>query len=144
MDCSPPGSSVHGVLQARKLAWVAITFFRVSSWPRDWTWISLITGRFFSVWATRKAAMTKNQFLKIYGSSSVFPLYLSCIFNLPLRYNHENKYIKKCEAIAEHKACEGPWVCMAGETEQCNSCQVRRTSELVLIGEEKILKGSQT
>ena len=34
MDCSPPGSSVHGILQARLLEWVAISFSRRSSWPR--------------------------------------------------------------------------------------------------------------
>ena len=39
MDCSPPGSSVHGILQARILEWVAIPFSRSSSWPRDWTWV---------------------------------------------------------------------------------------------------------
>ena len=37
LDCSPPGSSVHGILQARILEWVAISFSRGSSWPRDWT-----------------------------------------------------------------------------------------------------------
>ena len=37
MDCSPPGSSVHGVLQARLLEWVAISFSRGSSQPRDQT-----------------------------------------------------------------------------------------------------------
>ena len=37
MDCSPPGSSVHGTLQARILKWVAIPFSRLSSWPRHWT-----------------------------------------------------------------------------------------------------------
>ena len=35
MDCSPPGSSVHGILQARILAWVAISFSRASSRPRE-------------------------------------------------------------------------------------------------------------
>ena len=39
MDCSPPGSSVHGILQARILEWVVISFSRVSSQPRDWTWV---------------------------------------------------------------------------------------------------------
>ena len=48
MDCSPPGSSVHGILQARTLEWVAISFSRGSSWPRDWTWVSCIAGRFSS------------------------------------------------------------------------------------------------
>ena len=55
MNCSPPGSSVHGVLQARILEWVAIFYFRGSSRPRDWTWVSCIAGKFFNVWATREA-----------------------------------------------------------------------------------------
>ena len=55
MDCSPPGSSFHGVLQARILGWVAIPFSRGSSWPRDQTWVSCIAGRLFTVWATREA-----------------------------------------------------------------------------------------
>ena len=42
MDCSPPGSSVHGILQARILECVAILFSRGSSWLRDWTWLSCI------------------------------------------------------------------------------------------------------
>ena len=54
-DCSPPGSSVHGILQARILEWVAIPFSRGSSWPRDWTWVSCIIGRVFTVWVTREA-----------------------------------------------------------------------------------------
>ena len=40
MDCSPIGSSVHGILQARILEWVSIPFSRGSSWPRNWTKIS--------------------------------------------------------------------------------------------------------
>ena len=40
MDCSPPGFSVHGILQARILEWVAIPFFSRSSRPRDWTQVS--------------------------------------------------------------------------------------------------------
>ena len=37
MDCSPPGSSVHGISQARVLEWIAVSFSRGSSQPRDWT-----------------------------------------------------------------------------------------------------------
>ena len=55
MDCSPPGSSVHGILQAKMLEWVAMPFSRGSSQPRDWTWVSCIAGGFFIVWATREA-----------------------------------------------------------------------------------------
>ena len=43
MDCSPPGSSVHGILQARILKWVAIPFSRGSSQPRDQTCISFVS-----------------------------------------------------------------------------------------------------
>ena len=55
MDWSPPGSSVQGTLQARILEWVAISFSRRSSQPRNQTQVSSIAGRFFSIWATREA-----------------------------------------------------------------------------------------
>ena len=58
MNCSPLGSSVHGILQARILEWVAIPFSRGSSWPRDWTCVSCNSGRFFTIWATREAPYT--------------------------------------------------------------------------------------
>ena len=54
-DCSVPDSSIHGILQARILEWVTIPFSRGSSQSRDWTQLSLIAGRFFTVWATREA-----------------------------------------------------------------------------------------
>ena len=57
VDCSLPGSSVHGILQARVVEWVAISFFRGSSWPRDWTWVSHIGGRHFNLWDTREALL---------------------------------------------------------------------------------------
>ena len=50
-----PGSSVHRLLQARMLEWVAIPFSRGSSQPRNWTQVSYIAGRFFTTWATREA-----------------------------------------------------------------------------------------
>ena len=55
MDCSMPGSSVRGILQARILEWVALSFFRGSSWPRNQTWVSCIAGRWFTSWAMREA-----------------------------------------------------------------------------------------
>ena len=51
MDYNLPGSSIHGIFQARILEWVAISFSRRFAWPRDWTWVSLIVGRPFTVWA---------------------------------------------------------------------------------------------
>ena len=60
MGCNLPGSSVHGILQARILGWVAIPFSRGSSWPREssrcrgWTWVSCIAGKCFTVWPPGK------------------------------------------------------------------------------------------
>ena len=55
MDCSPPGSSVHGILQATILEWVIIPFSKGSSPPRNWTQVSCIVGRFFTTRATKEA-----------------------------------------------------------------------------------------
>ena len=48
IDCSPLGSPIHRISQARILKWVAISFSRASSWLRDWTWVSCIAGGFFT------------------------------------------------------------------------------------------------
>ena len=54
MDCSLPGSSVHGIFQAIVLEWIAISFSRGSSRPRGWTLVSHIVDRCFTAWATRE------------------------------------------------------------------------------------------
>ena len=53
---SPPGFSVHGILQARILQWVATPFCTGSSQPRDRTEVSCLSGRFFTIWATREGS----------------------------------------------------------------------------------------
>ena len=58
MDYSLPGSSVHGIFQARVLEWVAISFSRRSSQPRDRTQVSHIVGRHFIIWATGEVLRT--------------------------------------------------------------------------------------
>ena len=60
MDCSPPGSSVHGILQARILAWVAIPFSRGSSWPRDWTQVICIACRLLGWTVSPKKICPRN------------------------------------------------------------------------------------
>ena len=83
MDCSLPGSSVHGVLQARILAWVAIPFYRRFSQSRDRTQVFCLAGRFFTICTTRGA------FLSIispfpYVFLSLGPLPLSSIWERQL------------------------------------------------------------
>jgi len=55
--CNPMDCTVHGILQARILEWVAVPFFRGSSQPRDRPQVSHIAGGFFTSWATREAHM---------------------------------------------------------------------------------------
>ena len=81
VDHSLPGSSVHGILQARILEWVArgSSQPRASSQPRDQTWVSCITGRFFTIWATREAPLAQ--------SNPVYPrfvLYLGPFIPFPI------------------------------------------------------------
>ena len=64
MNCSLSGSSIHGILQARILEWIAIPFSRGSSCPKDRTQVSCIAGTFFTIWATGKI----NWWLKNYYS----------------------------------------------------------------------------
>ena len=59
MNCSLPGSSVHGVLQARILEWVAMPSSRGSSQPRDWTLGLLHCRRILYHWAIEEAWITK-------------------------------------------------------------------------------------
>ena len=67
VDCSPPGSSVHGILQARILEWAANPLSRGSSLPRDRIQVSCIASRFFTVRAIREA-----QFITYSASISMF------------------------------------------------------------------------
>ena len=56
MNCSPPGSSVHGILQARILGWVSVPFSRGSSRPMDQTWVSCIVRQILYCLSHRGAA----------------------------------------------------------------------------------------
>ena len=62
-DCSPPGSTVHGILQAGILEWIAILFSRGSSQPKDRTWVSCIGARFFTFEATREVLPNVKKYI---------------------------------------------------------------------------------
>ena len=64
MDCSLPGSSVHRIFQATVLEWIAISFSRRSSRPRDRTGVSRIVDRRFTVWATRETTVQHSKLVK--------------------------------------------------------------------------------
>ena len=78
LDYSPPGSSVQRILQARILEWVAIPFFRESSWPRDRTQVSCTAGRFFTVWTIEKPRLCCSVILPADGNWHETDLGVSC------------------------------------------------------------------
>ena len=84
VDCSPPGSSVHGILRARILEWIAIPFSGRSSRPRDQTQVSYVAGRFFTFWVTGKASY-KISFIK---ALIPFMMALSSWPNLTFQWPH--------------------------------------------------------
>ena len=90
-DCSPPGSSVHGIFQARTLKWVAIPFSKGSLQPRDQTQVSCIAGRYFTTWATREASREAEGLWQIW--------HLTCpIYNRPAEKSivHQNEKLIIC------------------------------------------------
>ena len=65
MDCSSPGSCVHGILQARIPEWVVISFSRGSSQPRDRTWVSCVERQVLSHRATRETPQNHHVVLRV-------------------------------------------------------------------------------
>ena len=91
MDCSLPGSSVHGILQAIVLKRIAIPLSRGSSQPGDQTCVSHIVDRRFTVWATREVPTLK--------SSSAAPL------KIHLRFVAESSSERGAEAVEDTTVC---------------------------------------
>ena len=88
MDRRAWQATVHGILQARILEWVAISFSRGSSQPRNRTQVSCIVGRFFTNWAKREASLTW------YSAPNLGCVYFLCDFKVSLIYlNHYICYI---------------------------------------------------
>ena len=90
MDCSLPGSSVHGILQAKILEWLAISFSRRSSWSRDWTHVSHIAVRVYHLSTREAVSIPYTVFIWL-------PRWLS-----------GKEYICQCRRHKRHLFC--PWV----------------------------------
>ena len=82
MDCSPPGSSVHELSQARILEWGATPFSRASSPSRDWTQVSCTAGRFFAVWILQRVTAifshSRGHITHMYRASLVVQWWRTC------------------------------------------------------------------
>ena len=99
-SCSPPGSSVLGILQARILEWVAISFSRGSSWPRDWTQDSPSAGRCFTDWAMQEAPRQRNQ-----GSNCQHP-----------PGHRKSKRVPEKHLFLLYWLCQSLWLCGSQQT----------------------------
>ena len=111
-DCSPPASSVHGILQARILKWVAISFSRGSFWPKDWTHDSCIGRWILYHWATWEAQSIQIHF------TQKFHFYTSVLWNsqkCQKYFGHKNVYcsiiskwqiwrVQLCKLVCNHSS----------------------------------------
>ena len=100
MDCSLPSSSVIGIIQVRTLEWVAISFSRVSSQPRNQTRVFCIAGRFFTNWATKEALV---------DSSTKATFHVHCIQKAHPNITHRNfsrvknwlRFLFSCQVVSD-------------------------------------------
>ena len=139
MDYSLPGSSVHGILQARILEWVAIPFSKGLSQPRDQTLISCIVGRFLTIWATKKVHNSLMQWLKhwlksIGGTSLVVKGLRNC---LPMKGTWVCFLVREdptCTKPVRHNYCSLHAYSLCSATTEAtrmrSPCTARRVAQL--------------
>ena len=127
MDCSLPGSTLHGILQARVLEWVAISFSRGSSQPRDRTRVSRILGRRFNLWATRE--VSNFNFLRNFHTvfivvppiyiptnrAQMFP-FLHIRANIRCIMEKAREFQKKKHLFLPYWLCQSLWLCGSQST----------------------------
>ena len=83
IDCSLPGSSIHGIFQAILLEWIAFSFSSGSSQPRDWTQVSRIVDRCFMAWATREVLLI-----------TIYSVQFSCLVVTDSLWPHESQHAR--------------------------------------------------
>ena len=111
-DCSLSGCSVHGIFQARVLEWIAISFSRGSSRPRNWTWVSRIAGRRFTIWTTRESLGTCD-YVKLHGKRKLrawtlrWENYLELLIRIQHNHMIPQKWKGQAENLVRYKTWEG-------------------------------------
>ena len=115
LDCSPPGSSLHGISQARILKWVVISVSRGSSRPRNWTRISCLAGRFFNTEPPGKPPEKKQGLEKHKGIYATQPLPQEAS-----RRAHWISYLKGLWGSGKHQLINSGTLNTPPLREQCN------------------------
>ena len=141
MDCSLPGSSVHGILQARVHQWVAMPCSRGSSQPRDWTQVSYIVGRFFTTeppgkpsgynrWTNldgqHKGGHNGEVTFKVRSRRQHLPAFreYSAKWRTALRGADVEKFKEPKEKRGKGRAHKGMWAWMTGSPLNYQECQL--------------------
>ena len=122
MDCSLPGFSVRGIFQATVLEWVAISFSRGSSRPRNRTQVSRIAGRRFTLWTTREAHLVYLNTMKwLFPKGRTFQLWVrisTYAYSVPNNVVLFIVELSECFMYSTYKFCYGLNVCVPPPTPQ--------------------------
>jgi len=95
MDCSLPGFSVHGIFQARVLEWVAISFSKGSSQAGDWTRVSNIAGRCFTLWAIALCVhLRRCSCLSLLFSGTLYSIVIFFPFSFVFHFSYLLSYLQ--------------------------------------------------
>ena len=113
VDCSPAGSSVHGIFWARILEWAAISFSRGSSWPRDQTQVSCTGRQILYHWGTREALL----YLKLLQNNGNREINVCCLSHPATKLRHtctgelsSQRGLSTCPLSSSHVAvCSLAW-----------------------------------
>ena len=105
IDSTPPGSAIPGILQARTMEWVAISFSRRSSQLRDWTQVSRIVGRCFTIWATREVIKCVILWLTEPFKAQETPQYISHK-SIHAIMHYQNASVTNCKSKGIGSGCE--------------------------------------
>ena len=129
MDCSLPGFSVHGILQARILQWVAMPFSRGSSPSRDWIQVSCTAGRFFTISATRGSLIFHVECIKTYIYIYIYICVCVCVCVYKLFFQDAlQRIICACGLIPYGEVATGRSLCKCGDTSKVFGTQWKEGS----------------
>ena len=149
MECSLPGFSIHEIFQERIREWIAISFSRRSSRPKDWTWVSLIVGRRFTVWVTREVLIHQSPPLNVTSlaeaSLEEFIVFL-CVLTAPWPGASDNSTCSYVYEYVVHITLQlltslSPWLGRKPPRKQGNCIihlDINKAASVFVWGEKKI------
>ena len=133
MDCSPPGSSIHGIFQARILEWVAISFSSGSSQPRDQTLVSRIAGRLSTIshcTSSLPATFTANTFIARASMALGNTDYTGTLTDL-IGIFQFSSVAQSCPTLCDPMNCSAPGLPVHHQLPECTQTHVHQVSDAI-------------